>query len=227
METGSVYERFHSANSLQTVALFLEPFGIDLSTWVRGAALGTKPVYPVSPGLYVLLNVLQVFAWAAAAFAVSAVTDHLMVRWSGRNRDGLRAALSLLPGLVLIWMGFVALPAWLGVEGPRWLDPPWLTVQTVWLGLVAWVLDAALRSLKRPVSFEGAARSRVDERQASELRQRVETPESGEDEAALRRSRQVLDGPSRRGVGAGARRGRERGAERPADQAADIMIELD
>jgi hypothetical protein len=227
METGSVYQRFHSANSLQTVALILQPFGIDLAPLVRGAALGTQPTYPVSAGLYVLLNVLQVFAWAAAALAVSAVYDHLTVRWSGLDRGGARAALSLLPGLALIWMGFVALPAWLGVEGPRWLDPPWLTVQTVWLGLVAWLADAVLRHLRRPVSFETAAEATSEPGLTGEQRRGARTRASDESEVALHESRQAAGRLNRRGVRAGARWGRERGAEEPADQAADIMIELD
>jgi hypothetical protein len=216
MRVGPLYERLHSANSLQTVALVLRPFGVDLAPLAPGAALLGEAAYPVSPGLYLLFNLLQVLAWAAAAFVVSAILDHLTVRWAGQNRAGARTALSLLAGLAVIWASFVALPAWLGLEGPRWLDPPWLVVQTVWLGAVAWTCDAFLRTLRRPVPFEaggGAAFSR-DRAGATE-------PESTE--APLRQPRQALG----RARGGAVRSGSKRAGKQSADQAADIMIELD
>jgi hypothetical protein len=227
MRAGPLYERFHAANSLQTVALLLHPFGIDLAPLARGVTLGTELAYPVSPGLYVLFNLLQVLAWAAAAFAVSAVMDHLTERWAGQNRAGLQTAAGLLPGLLLVWLGFVALPGWLGVEGPRWLEPTWLVVQTAWLGLVAWALDTALRYLRRPVSPEiyrkgafsrGKKRARDPGARTSEHEERV---------VAQHRSRATPVGAGRWGVRVGQQDARGAGSGQAADQSADILIELD
>jgi len=223
MEAGPVYERFHTANSMQTVALLLQPLGLDLTPLVRGAALGGKLAYPVSPGLYVLFNLLQVCAWAAAAFVVSAVLDHLTVRWAGRNRVGAQTALSLLPGLLLLWIGFVALSTWLGVDGPRWLDPPWLVAQTVWLGIVAWACDALLRYLRRPVLLDAPERRGFFRSRTGETRKSARLPESKETEAVFHGARQTMG----RGVGTGPPKtpGQESGSS--VEQSADIMIELD
>jgi hypothetical protein len=224
MRAEPVYERFHVANSMQTVALLLQPFGIDLAPLVRGAALGGELAYPVSPGLYVLFNLLQVCAWVAAAFAVSAVLDHLTVRWAGQNRAGARTALSLLPGLVLVWVGFVALPIWLGVDGPRWLDPPWLVAQTVWLGIVAWACDGLLRYLRRPVVLDAPGWRGVGRGRTSESRKSARLPESKETEAASRRFRQASGWSLR--TGSTKAPGQEASGS-SVEQSADIMIELD
>jgi hypothetical protein len=223
MRVGPVYERLHNANSLQTVALMLRPFGVDLAPLVGGAALVGEAVYPVSPGLYLLFNLLQVLAWAAAAFVVSAILDHLTTRWAGQNRAGVRTALSLLAGLAVIWASFVALPAWLGLDGPQWLDPPWLIVQTVWLGLVAWTFDAFLRYLRRPVTFEASGGAAFSRGRAEARRESARAPEPEAAEATLREPRQALG----RARGGGVRSGSKRAGKQSADQAADIMIELD
>jgi hypothetical protein len=227
MRAGPVYERFHAANSLQTVALILQPFGIDLVPLARGVTLGAEVAYPVSPGLYVLFNLIQVLAWAAAAFAVSAVLDHLTERWAGQNRAGLQAAVSLLPGLLLIWLGFVALPGWLGVEGPRWLEPAWLVAQTAWLGLVAWGLDALLRYLSRPVSLE-AYRKGVFTRRGRRARDPGARPSEHEESVvAQRRSRATPGRAGHRGVRVGQEGAPGTSARQAADHSADILIELD
>jgi hypothetical protein len=127
--------------------------------------------------------------------------------------------LSLLPGLALIWAGFVALPTWLGVEGPRWLDPPWLLAQIGWLGLVAWTLDALLRYLRRPVSLKVDAGAAPSRSKAGELRQSTHSAGSEEDEFILRRTQR----PSGKVGRWGARGSREQSS----DQTSDIMIELD
>jgi hypothetical protein len=227
MRAGPVYERFHAANSMQTVALMLQPLGIDLAPLMRGTALGAKLAYPVSPGLYVLFNLLQVLAWAAAAFAVSAVLDHLTVRWAGQNRAGVRTVLSLVPGLVLVWIGFVALSTWLGVDGPRWLDPPWLVAQTVWLGIVAWVCDALLRYLRRPVSLEAIGERMFFRSRARQLRGGARLSGSEETDVAPFRSRQAVGRAGNRGRRAGMAETPGQGSDQSAEPSADIMIELD
>lgn len=219
MKVEPLYERFHTANSLQTVALILEPFGVRLAALARGLGVGSELVYPVSPGLYLLFNLLQVCAWAAAAFAVSAIVDRLSLRWAGQRRAGLGAALSLLPGLLLIWAGFVALPMWLGVPGPGWLDPPWLAAQMIWLGLVAWVLDAGLRYLHRPASVKGHVSAVRPRDEVREPRQDVRSAEGG-----------LVSGRDQRPGQVGrwsVRTGRTSAQEQASDQASDIMIELD
>lgn len=228
MRVEQVYRRFHSANSLQTVALVLHPFGIDLASLARRTGLEAGSPYPVPAGLYVLFNLLQVCAWAAAAFVVSAMMDHLTVRWAGRNRAGTRAALCLLPGLALVWLGFAALPAWLGVDGPQWLDPPWLVAQMMWMGVVAWVLDAMLRYLHRPGSLAASGEAAFSTRRAGELRQTAPgLPEQGEAEGAAYGVGHPLGATDRPGIRVGRKRARGRGSEQAPDQAADIMIELD
>jgi hypothetical protein len=222
MRGAAVYQRFHTANSLQTVAYLVQPFGIRLTSLAPEAGLGAGPGYPVPAGLWILVNLLQVLAWAAAAFAVSAVMDRLSLRWAGKGRAGVRAALGLLPGIVLVWAAFVAVPAWLGVAGPKWFDPPWLVMQIVWIGLVAWCLDALLRYLHRPVSLKapgGALSGR-----AAGVSRSERGPERGEQTGAapngVRRSlgrvalwRRQID---RRGP-----------RDQTSEQSSDIMIELD
>jgi hypothetical protein len=227
MKAEPVYERFHRANSLQTVALILEPFGFRLASVVRGAGLSTELVYPVSAGLYVLFNFLEICVWAAAAFVVSAVLDGLAVRWAGQGRAGQRTVLGLLPGLLLLWAGFVVLPAWLGLAGPGWLDPPWLVIQVVWLGLVAWALDAFLRYLHRPVSLKvSAGEVRPRERASESGRRAGKRAGEGEYEQGELVSRDV-----RRPLGQmerwRVRAERTKTREPSSDQASDIMIELD
>ena len=92
-----------------------------------------------------MFNLLQILAWAAAGYAVGAG-----MRWL-RARRGWRAALSLGPGMWLVWAGYVAVPLWLQVEGPRWLDPPWLPAQVVLAGLVVWGVDGLVGYLRQPI----------------------------------------------------------------------------
>jgi hypothetical protein len=222
MQAAPVYERFHTANSLQTVALLLRPFGIRLASLAPGAGLSAGPGYPTSPGLYILLNLLQVCAWAAAAFVVGAVLDRLSLRWAGRGRAGVQAALGLLPGLVLVWAAFVAVPAWLGVAGPGWFDPSWLAMQIVWLGLVAWCLDALLRYLQRPVSLKAPG---------GELPGDVVSVYRPEARSGPYEQAEVAPNGGRRPLGrVGLWRRqmeRRRSRDQAAEQSSDIMIELD
>lgn len=141
MTLDPLYERFHAANSLQTLVRLAGPLGA-----------GT--------GTVALFNLLQVFAWAAAGYVVGSMLDTLHARRAGRAsgwlvaRSGAStlAALSLGPGLLLVWVGYVVLPSWLQIEGPRWFDPLWLPAQVVWAGFVAWCLDGILRYLQQPVT---------------------------------------------------------------------------
>jgi hypothetical protein len=223
MRAGPIYERFHRANSLQSVARILQPLGIRLESLTNGAAVGPVPAYPVAPALYVLFNLLQVITWAAVAFTVSTVLDRLSLRWAGRGREGLQTILGLVPGLLLTWTGFVALPAWLGVSGPGWLDPPWLAAQIAWSGLIAFALESGVRYLHRPVSLK---RSSVRERRGVPRRDRALDAALSDEEGndpAKRGDRRALRYVGRWGLREQSRRAREQAQE----QASDIMIELD
>lgn len=120
-----VQARFHQANSLQTLVRIVEPFSSD--------------------SLTLLLHLLQVFAWAAAGFVVGLIAHRLR---TGRVRA---AMLSLGPGLVLVWAGYVAVPTWLGFHGPHWFEPRWLPAQVLLAGLVVWLVDVGARYLERPL----------------------------------------------------------------------------
>ena len=159
MSGAPIYERFHAANSLQTVVRVLEPLGLRLGRvpLARGIELGAEVTYPASAGMFALYNLLQVLVWAAAAWTVSAVLDRLQARGMGRRGGWGLAALSLGPGLLMIWAGYVAIPWWLRIDGPGWLEPRWLPAHVVWVGLVAWGLDGLLRALHRPVAPAGWA----------------------------------------------------------------------
>lgn len=140
MDVNLLYGRFHAASSLQTLVRLVEPLAVDLD--------------PLAP----LFNLLQVFSWAAAGFAVGYLAHRLSVRTS----RGWTAALSLGPGLVLIWAGYVAVPIWLrdggiadvpiAMAGSRWFEPAWLPAQVVLASLAAWSIDALGRSLQQPVT---------------------------------------------------------------------------
>jgi hypothetical protein len=140
MAIDPVYGRFHTANSLQTLIRLFGPLASDPT----GISIGYSPD---PPGIYLLFNLLQVFTWAAAGYTVSTLMHWLRVD-KGR---GWKAALSLGPGVLLIWAGYVAVPSWLQVEGPRWLDPLWLPAQVVLAGFVVWGLDGLVRYLRQPV----------------------------------------------------------------------------
>lgn len=124
-----IYARFHGANSLQTLLRIIEPLSSE----------------DLPGSLMLLLHLLQVLSWTAAGFAVGFLTRHLPVR------RGKTSALALGPGVILIWAGYVAVPTWLGHEGPSWFDPRWLPAQVVLVGAVAWVVDALGRYLRQPL----------------------------------------------------------------------------
>ena len=148
----ALYERFHTANSLQTLVWLARPLVED--------RLGV-----VDASLMLLFNLLQVIAWAAAGYAVGALalrTRSLAIyraasgckqRLKSLLREVAASAtlLSLGPGLWLIWAGYVAVPSWLQIEGPRWFVPRSLPAQVVWAGAVAWALDSLVQYLRRPV----------------------------------------------------------------------------
>ena len=133
-----VYERLHAANSLQTLLHLGVPFISD-------------PAGNAATAL--LFNVLQVVAWGAAAYLVAATRDVLLSRKIGRaGRGGAwTSVLCLVPGLALVWAGYVVGPSWLRLPGARWLDPPWLPAQVVLVGAVAVGVDGLLRYLQQPL----------------------------------------------------------------------------
>ena len=109
LDADRLYERFHAANSLQTVVLLVEPLGMRLGRVpiARGIELGAAISYPIPAGMFVLYNLLQVFAWAAVGAAVSLSLDALLARPLGAGQMGGGrgwglSALSLAPGLLLI-----------------------------------------------------------------------------------------------------------------------------
>jgi hypothetical protein len=220
MTVGPIYERFHTANSLQTPLRLIEPFGLRLGRlpFLRGMALGTEVSYPAPAGLWVLFNLLQVLAWAAAGYVVSVTLDRLYAWQVARGRGWALSALSLGPGLVLIWAGYVAVPFWLQVAGPRWRDPAWLPALVLLSGFVAWCLDGLVRYLHRPVSPNmWAVRSAASP--------------STEDRALFSRKRVRDRGPvtpePRRPFGRSAERASRGERHAESDRASDIMIELD
>ncbi len=219
IRAGPIYERFHALNSLQTVVRVLEPLGLRLRRvpLTRGIELGAEVSYPAPAGMYVLYNFTQVLAWAAAGYAVSAVLDRLHRRSAGRRGGWGLAALSLGPGLLLVWAGYVAIPQWLQIVGPGWFDPRWLPAHVVWVGLVAWGLDGLLRALHRPVSpGRWSVRSSLLRRRRASPAQAVEeTRVSARDAGPARPWGQIR----RRGAAP------ERGSA--SEQTSDIMIELD
>jgi hypothetical protein len=129
-----VYGRFHTADSLQTLILIVEPLASD--------------------SLILLFNLLQVLSWAAAGFVVGLLAHHLH-SWKSQVHSTpysvWSAALSLGPGVIVIWAGYVAVPTWLRVDGPRWFAPLWLPAQLLLAAGVAWSVDALRRRLQRPV----------------------------------------------------------------------------
>ena len=138
MSVAPVYDRFHAADSLQTLVQLIEPFTVQ-----DGGSTSTV----------LLFNLLQVLAWAAAAYVVAAVRDILMLRKLGCAGWGSAwtSVLSLVPGVVVIWAGYVAVPSWLQMPGPRWLVPLWLPAQVVLAGAMALGIDGLLRHLQQPM----------------------------------------------------------------------------
>jgi hypothetical protein len=236
MRTGAIYERFHASNSLQTVVRVLEPLGVRIGRvpLAQGIELGAAVSYPAPAGIYTLYNLLQVLVWAAAGWTVSAALDRLQTRGVGRGGGWGLSALSLGPGLLLIWAGYVAIPSWLSIEGPGWFEPRWLLAHVLWVGLVAWGLDGLLRALHRPVSPDGwSTRSSVPGRRRA-------APAQGQDGAFAEEADEKhveRHGPVNRHVPVArqparplGRIRRQRTGPRRAsveDQASDIMIELD
>jgi hypothetical protein len=227
---GSIVERFHEANSLQTVVRLLEPLGLRVGRvpLVRGIELGAEVSYPAPAAMFALYNLLQVLVWAAAGWTVSAVLDRLSAQGMGRRRGWGLAALSLVPGLLLIWAAYVAVPWWLRIDGPGWLEPRWLPAHVVWVGLAAWGLDGLLRSLRWPVApARGGARAPL-----SWPRRVVSAETRGEERAVVEepvdeRTLSPSVRPMRRTRRRSERPGGASGRAQAGDQASDIMIELD
>lgn len=176
-----VYERFHTADSLQTLVRIVEPLA--------------------SNSLILLFNLLQVLTWAAAGFVVGLLI-HSLHTWKSQVRaapySAWSAALSLGPGLVLIWGGYVAVPAWLQLDGPRWFEPPWLLAQILLAGGVAWVVDALRRWLQQPVlandgQRHSPARSVKQEKRQSvrstQVQKQVDSPDELLQQARTKRRR--------------------------------------
>jgi len=228
MRAGPIYERFHTLNSLQTLVRVLEPLGLCIRRvpLVHGIDLGSSVAYPAPAGIFALYNLLQVLVWAAAGWTVSAVLDRLQTRGFGRRGGWGLSALSLGPGLLLIWSGYVAIPFWLNIEGPGWLEPRWLPAHVVWVGLVAWGLDGLLRSLHQPVSPDGwSIRSSASVRRRSmPARKGMSAPAQGVEDAA---AHAVAGETGAHPVGRIRRRRAEPDRGFREDPSSDIMIELD
>ena len=227
MSAGPIYERFHASNSLQTVVRVLEPLGLRIGRvpLARGIELGAEVSYPAPPGMFTLYNLLQVLVWAAAAWTISAALDRLQARGMGRGRGWGLSALSLGPGLLLIWAGYVAVPWWLRIDGPGWLEPRWLPAHVVWVGLVAWGLDGLLRALHRPVAPAGRSAGRSAPWRRARARRAVPAQPSraGDQETGDEQgSRQPV-----RALGRIGRPGDAPGRAPAGDPSSDIMIELD
>jgi hypothetical protein len=223
MTVGPLYERFHTANSLQTVLRVLQPLGVRLGRvpLAQGIELGAEASYPAPAGIYILYNTVQVLTWAAAAYVVSAVLDRLYARRVGRIGGWILSALSLVPGLLLIWAGYVALAYWLRIDGPGWFDPPRLPAQLLWVGLVAWGLDGLLHYLHRPVSPEGwSTRSTPARRSPSS----VERQDAG---GAFPEPPRSFGQRGKGGLRTGWTAAKGASYDAVPDQASDIMIELD
>jgi len=138
MAVGPIYERFHAANSLETLIQLVEPLTVSpKSSWSTA----------------LLFHLLQVFAWAGAAYVTGAIRDVLLVRKMGRAGRGSvwTTMLSLVPGVVVIWAGYVIVPTWLKMPGLRWYDPLWLPAQVVLAGSVALGVDGLMRYLQQPL----------------------------------------------------------------------------
>jgi hypothetical protein len=138
LDIAPVYERFHTANSLQALVRLVEPLTSSAE---------------VSAATILLFNLLQVCAWACAAYLVGAVRDLLLSRHIGRAGRGSAwtSVLSLVPGVIVVWAGYVAVPSWLQVPGPRWADPLWLPAQIVLAAAMAVGISGLLRYLRQPL----------------------------------------------------------------------------
>jgi hypothetical protein len=219
-QVAPVYERYHTANSLQTLVQLVEP----LTASVEGSA-----------ATVLLFNLLQVCAWACAAYLVGAIRDVLLLRKMGSAGRGSAwtSVLSLVPGIVVIWAGYVAVPSWLQVPGPRWLDPLWLPAQVVLAAAVAIGVDGLLRYLRQPLlARQRPVRVAVP---AAALRRQKKRPPSGPQVRSRGRPEQgrkariigsaeaqpTVAGDQRTGGDSPASRGRRE------DEDDIIMIELD
>ena len=133
-------------------------------------------------------------------------------------------------------MGYVAVPSWLQVVGPRWLEPRWLAVQVLLAGTVAWVLDGLVCYLSQPLkaTLRGTM---VGQRRSG--RWPSPSPPKRSSQTGARRQVEWGPGKSDGGVGtpaafrAGAPRARQRGGKgrKPGAARSDgediILIELD
>lgn len=220
MQSAPLYERLHSANSLQTLLLLVDP-------------LVSSP--PGSPAIVLLFHLLQVLAWVGAAYGVGAVYDLIVSQRAGGSRAwGVRTtALSLVPGLVAIWAGYVAVPSWLQVPGPRWFDPLWLPAQVVLAGAMALGLDGLVRYLQQPlpvrqqpvrVSVPAAGEQRRTARPRRWPFARVARPAQATQ--AAQRPRETPGAAGAREQAAG-KNGTAQADEKQRDRDGIIMIDLD
>jgi hypothetical protein len=224
MEVGPIYERFHAANSLETLIQLVEPLTISPK---------------INSSTAVLFHLLQVFAWAGTAYLTGAVRDVLLLRKMGRAGRGSvwTTMLSLVPGVVMIWAGYVIVPTWLQVPGLRWYDPLWLPAQVVLAGSVALGVDGLLRYLQQPL-YARARPVRVSVPSAAPWwrRKKRSTPEIDTTKTAVQKSEKDVQSSARwEGARSEDRTDSERSRPEPKangggrrDAGDDIiMIELD
>jgi hypothetical protein len=236
MPFGALYERFHGANSLQTVLRIVQPLAGSVGAGWRVEAV-LPGARPVQPGMALLFHALQVLGWAAAGYVVGALLDLIRMQRVAFDGDGAASgggasALSLGPGVLLIWAGYAAVPSWLRVGVVRWFDPPWLPAQVLWAAGVVWCLDGLLRYLQRPVLDRRwsrvAARTEPSGRGSAEKRRHEHKPAAGTAIgrlfAALSTHREGTASPSGvrgRGETPRTRRVRSRGTDEKRDEALD------
>jgi hypothetical protein len=138
-----------------------------------------------------------------------------------------------VPGVVAIWAGYVAVPSWLQMPGPRWLVPLWLPAQVVLAGAMSLGIDGLLRHLQQPMmARQRAVPVSVPSRRAKRRRARRRSWLGRVARTGIQDSRSPQGGdrvsvPSRVSDTPEAS-GRKAESRRQNDQEEDIiMIELD
>ena len=224
MKVGPIYERFHAANSLETLIRLVEPLSISPES---------------SSSTALLFHLLQVLAWVGAAYVTGVIRNVLLVRKMGRAGRGSvwTTMLSLVPGVVVIWAGYVIVPTWLKMPGLRWYDPLWLPAQVVLAGSVALGIDGLMRYLQQPLYARArSVRVAVPSAVPWWKRKKRSTPQVDAIKTAIQKSeKDVRSSAHREGAQSTDRTDSER--SRPEQRANDggrrdagddiIMIELD
>ncbi len=149
LAAGRLIDRFHTANSLQTLLWMAEP-------WLGHSSLdvGRVSIPAASDSQTLLLHVIELLGWGLAGYGVGLA--HRLMREKSRSFGGI--LVGVLVGILGIVIGSLGLPMALGLRKKLALSIPFV-VECCWSGLIAVAAYGVYHYLNRPAVAVPRSRS--------------------------------------------------------------------